>query len=489
MSAKLGASARLRIVRQGALLLSGYAGAQALSFARNAIIGHWLSKGDFGIAAAITLMLQLLETLSDLGADRLIIQSSDGDEPRLLATAHTTLVARGAVMAALLYLAAGPTALFFGIEQARWAFEAAALVPLVKGFMHLDPRRYQRQLHNRAQMLVETAPQVIALAATIPMLLMQPGYSAVLWLAILQAIASLIASHALAERPYVLAVDRGYLHRLLAFGWPIWLSAFPLIAVHQGDRLIIGRLLGIEELAAYTTAFMVTMVPSLVAAKVGQSLLLPLLSSARGDDIAFKRRYVLASEAAALGAALYLVALILVGGDALVLAFGPNYAGLATVVCWLAAMWSLRMLQAVPGMALMALGDTRPFLIAGLLRAGTLPLALVAATCDWGIEGVAMAGVLGELASLAYVAWRVDRDMAGLARALLARSLLLGAATLIALVATSVPGADTSLSARASAVLLVAAVVTMLGLAAFRSLRVLLEGILVTPARQVPATD
>ena len=84
-----------RVARQGALLFSGFALAQAMSFARNAIVAHWLSKGDFGIAAAILLLLQLLETLSDLGADRLIVQARDGEEPRLIATAHATLVLRG----------------------------------------------------------------------------------------------------------------------------------------------------------------------------------------------------------------------------------------------------------------------------------------------------------------------------------------------------------------------------------------------------------
>ena len=60
-----------RIAGQGALLFSGFAAAQALSFVRNVLLGHALSRGDFGIAATIALILQLIETLSDLGSDRL----------------------------------------------------------------------------------------------------------------------------------------------------------------------------------------------------------------------------------------------------------------------------------------------------------------------------------------------------------------------------------------------------------------------------------
>lgn len=455
------------------MLFSGFAAAQILSFARNAMIGHWLSRGDFGIAASITLVLQLLETASDLGADRLIVQAGDGDDPRLIASAHSTLVARGVISAILLYLAAGPVVGFLAIPEARWAFEAAALVPLVKGFQHLDARRFQRRLENGPQMLVEAGPQAIALAATLPMLNLTPGYDAVLWLAILQAASALLLSHTLAERSYALAIDRQHLARLVAFGWPIWLSAFPLIAVYQGDRFIIGRLLGMEELAAFTTAFMVTMVPGLVAAKVGHALLLPMLASAAGDPARLVGRYRLASELVATVAAMYLAGFLIAGGGVVALAFGPQYRGLDLLVAWLATMWSLRMIQAVPGMALMAMGETRPFLVAGLLRAAALPAAYLAARDGFGLTGVAVAGVAGELASLVYIALRADRAVAGLGRALALPMLLLTPAGLLAAAAAMALPAAAGLGveiAAAGAVTIVIALMAVIGLPGMRQL-------------------
>lgn len=469
---------RASVSRQGALLLSGYAAAQALSFARNALIGHWLSKGDFGIAASIALMLQLLETASDLGADRLIVQAADGDDPALAASAHATLVARGVISALLLYLAAGPIVAFFSIAEARWAFEAAALVPLVKGFQHLDPRRFQRRLQNRAQMIVEAGPQAIALAATLPMLTLAPRYDAVLWLALLQAACALVISHLLAERAYALALDRRHLARLVAFGWPIWLSAFPLIAVYQGDRLIIGRLLGMEDLAQFTTAFMVTMVPGLVAAKVGHALLLPLFAGVAGDHARLVGRFRVASETVALAAAIYLAGFLVAGGGVVALAFGPQYAGLDLLVAWLATMWSLRMIQAVPGMALMAAGETQPFLVAGLLRAAALPVAYLAARDGLGLTGVAAAGVAGELASLVYIALRAERAVAGLGRALAVPMLLLTPAGLLAASAAMALPAGAGLGTELAAAGAVSLVIALLAVIGLRELRQLARGLM-----------
>ncbi len=90
-----------RVAGQGALLMSGFAASQILSFGRNAMLGHMLAKGDFGIAAILTLLLQLLDNLTDLGVDRLIVQAPDGARPRFIATNHTALMIRGIVVAVL----------------------------------------------------------------------------------------------------------------------------------------------------------------------------------------------------------------------------------------------------------------------------------------------------------------------------------------------------------------------------------------------------
>ena len=460
-----------RIAGQGALLLSGFALSQALSFLRNAIIAYTLSKGDFGIAATITLALQMLETLSDLGADRLIVQARDGEDPALIAAAHTVLVLRGFLTGAILFVSAGAVARVFGIEHARHAFELAALVPVIKGFVHLDQRRQQRQLRNGASMIVEVVPQLAIVLATWPLLRWWPSFEPVVWLALGQAAVTLIASHAVAERGWRLGFDRRLLARLLAFGWPIWLSAFPLLAVFQADRVIVGSLHGVEALAGYTGAFMVTMVPGLIAAKIGHALMLPVFSEARADRALLLKRFTLASEATAVLAAMYLVVFAVSGGAVLPLAFGPNYTGLADLVTCLALMWTVRMVQTVPGMALMSGGETQPLLVAGIVRTLSLPLALAANALGFGVLGVAATGVLGEIASLVYVVWRAERSCPGQARIFLSRLLLLfvaGAAS--AFVIDYLPGSAGYALAFPAAVV-TAVCVAFAGLAAMAAVR------------------
>ena len=394
-----------RVASQGALLFSGFATAQVCSFLRNAILGHTLAKGDFGIAATLTMVLALIESVTDVGADRLIVQSPGGNDPKFVATAHSVLIGRGILTSLILFMVAGPFCRFLGIEGAQHAFELIAIVPFIKVFSHLGTRVAQRGLNNQPQMLTEVLPQVVALALIFPALKLFPSYAVVAALSLSQAFASLIASHLVSKQPYSVAVDRPVLQQLIAFGWPIWLSAFPLSAVYQGDRLLIGKFYGMEPLAGYSVAFLMTMVPALIAAKVGHALMLPLLSSRAGDERALANRFASLSSVTALAAALYLVVFGIAGGTILPLAFGPQYAGLGALSGWLALMWTVRMLQVVPGMAVMAHGQTQPFLVAGMIRACALAPALFLAVQDYRIETLAMAGVVGEMASFAYITW------------------------------------------------------------------------------------
>ena len=220
-------SLKRKVAGQGVLLFAGFGLAQACSFARNAMLGHLLSKGDFGIAATITLTLQLLETATDIAADRFIIQSDSGNDRQLMGIAHAVQLMRAVVIAALLWLIAPLAAGLFHVPQAAWGFQAASLALLVKGFTHLDSKRLQKQLDNRAAMLLEIVPQAGALLLTWPAVKLWNSYEAIVWLTLLQAGLGVVISHAVARRSWRMAWNKDLARRLLTFSWPIWLSAIP----------------------------------------------------------------------------------------------------------------------------------------------------------------------------------------------------------------------------------------------------------------------
>lgn len=340
---------------------------------------------------------------------------------------------RGFLLSALLLLCGPLFASFFAVPDATIAFQLVALVPFFKGFLHLGCRQAQRAFNTLPMLLIEVVPQALALLLIPLTLMLDESFMAVVWVSLAQALAATIISQLLARTTYEWSFDAQTVKRQIAFGWPILLSALPLVAVYQGDRIIIGRLSGMEALAGYTVAFMATMVPGLVASKVGHALMLPMFSQALHLNRPIDTRFRLMSEATILASALYLVLFLIAGPMLIPLLFGAHYAGLGAVSGWLAVMWAMRMIQAVPGMALMAHGMTKPFAIAGFIRALALPIAGYVAWRGQPIAIIAAIGALFELNSLLYISVCAERLSYGLGRGLVLRALLLPPVALAAL--------------------------------------------------------
>jgi O-antigen/teichoic acid export membrane protein len=390
-----------RIAGQGAMLLAGGVLGQCLAFARNALLAYGLSKGNFGIAVAVLIALQLIESMMELPAERFIVQADEGDDPDVLANSHTILILRGLAASAVLYFASGSIAAFFGIAETAPAFAAMAMVPLVKGYQHLDQRRRQRRLDNSASLAIELIPQAVALVLTLPLLQISGGYEAVVWLAVGQAITQVAISHLVANEPYRLGFERPLLGRMARFGWPVLASAWPHAATYYGERAIIGRWLGMEALAGYSLAFLLTSAAGIITARIGQALVLPLLASAKDDATTFTRRFVGMLELHIIAAAVLATATIAGGNGVMRLFFGKQYWAYGVVLGWLSVLWAIRIAQSMPSLALMAKGNTGAFFWATLLRATAVLPVLWAAMQGARLETLVAIAIAGELASLA----------------------------------------------------------------------------------------
>ena len=129
-----------------------------------------------GIAAILGIAMSLFEMVSNLAVDRLLVQAEDGDDPVFQATAHAFQVLRGIGIALFLFLLAWPFSRLFDVPHVMWAFQCIALVPLIRGFMHLDPKRLQREFGFGADVATERVPQIVLVLAAWPCLVVRRLY-------------------------------------------------------------------------------------------------------------------------------------------------------------------------------------------------------------------------------------------------------------------------------------------------------------------------
>ncbi len=388
-------------LRQGTLLVAcNQFVAESAVLLRNIVLARLLGPEQMGIVIMLAITLRLLEMFSYLAADRLLVQARDGYTFRFLANAHGLEVLRGVISGLILVLLAKPTAILFGYPDTVWAFAALGIVPLVRGFVHLDYRRLQRRLKFGATFKVESLANLAGAAAIWPVLELVEDYSAIVWVSLVQALVFAGVSHRVAHRRYALRFDRIYLKRIFSFGWPMLVNSLLMFGVFQGDKLIVALSVTAQELSRYALALQLGLMPTLVLGRSCLSLMLPIMARQQDHVNDFRKSYRQMILGLAWTAAIFVGGYVFMGNHVIALFFGSEYTLAPIVLLWIGIAMAIRIVRIGPNTAALALGDSKALMHTNLLRLGGLVAAAFAGYMGLGLTFIAAAAAFGELCAL-----------------------------------------------------------------------------------------
>jgi O-antigen/teichoic acid export membrane protein len=404
------------ILKGGSQLVAGQIANQVSSFIRNLVIARLVSPADFGIAATFGMTLSLMEMLSNVAAEMLLVQSPDGNDPGLQQTAQLMRALRGTVNAVILLAIGGPMAHLFGVPNARWAFECLAIFPFAKGLSNLDMYRVQREMRFWPSIIVDTGSSLVVTIAALPLAFWLRSYAVMLWVLVMQSVFSAVASHLVAERSYGWKWNKENAARIMNFGWPLLINGVLLFGIFEGDRLVIGSanrlfhrsVFTLTDLGVYSVAFTIVMAPSILVSNINNSLFLPVLSKVQDDQVAFEREYSFSLQVISFLGVLITVPIVLGGDWAITFLYGNKYSGAGAFIGCLAVAWGVRAFRVAPTVAAIAKGDTRNAMYANVLRSLALIGMVVAAALGGELWWIALSGLVGELLALAATVIRLN---------------------------------------------------------------------------------
>ncbi len=370
------------------------------SFVRLAILARLLGKEDFGIAATFAITTTMLEMASNMSVNVLMVQSKNGNDERFENTAHTLQAIRGVINAIVLFLLASPVSYYFGIPEARWAFQYLALVPLIQGFVHLDINRLEREMNFRPKILTEVAPQIAITVAAWPMAVWLRDYSALLWLLLIKAAFALIASHCLSKRRYRWGWHKFCLREVLSFGWPLLINGILLFVITQGDRIAIGAFYSMSALGTFSVAVGLVAAAGNALVVVSKGVLLPVLSRTQDERDVFVERYRDTVRIMVILASLVGPMFIVFGRPFVIFVYGAKYVDAGILVALLGAAEAFRLVRLAPILTAMAKGDTTCALLSNVFRLVGVGLAFALAYAGSDLAWIAAAATLAECATL-----------------------------------------------------------------------------------------
>ena len=398
------------MLRTALLILSGNTASSMILLVRNLLIARLISVEDYGIAATFAVVLAVMEMASNFGMRQQIIQSSEGDDPHFQAVLQGFQLARGLVMGGVILVMAGPIADFMNVPEVAWAYRLMALAPVFTALQHFDIHRLNRQMVFMPQILSNVVPALVTTLAVWPLVLWLGDFRVMLAVSLLQTGLGTLMSHLMAQRRWRMALDRAVIARTVQFGWPLLLNNVLLFAVFNGERIIIGRELGMVDLAIFSMGITLTLTPTLLIAKTSQTFFLPQLVRIRdrgGDPSALSYLVIQALMVAGLA---FAVATALVGPPVVLVLLGEKYAPLMPFLSWMAVMQVLRMVKAGPSTVALMHGFTGNAMASNIVRVLSLGPAWAVAAQGGDLRWIVWIAIVAELLgfgiALGLMRWR-----------------------------------------------------------------------------------
>jgi O-antigen/teichoic acid export membrane protein len=423
------------LLKSIAVLAGGRTGVASLTFARNILVARLIPVEDYGIASTFVIALAFIELIGDLALDRMVVQDREGGNRRFVGVIQTLMLARGALLAGLLFALAGPIAAVFNHPELTWAYQVFAVAPLLRSLNNLDVVRMQRQMAFGPQIKAELTGAAVSLAALWPLTLWLGDFRVMLVALIGDHLIRCLMTQVLAERRFALAWDGAIVRRAIRFGLPLLFSGMLAFIALQGDRVLVGNRFTAVDLGLFSAAVTLAMTPCLIAARIAQTFFLPLLARVQDDQARFDAQAALTLQTMLCLGAGAAFAFALVGPLLFDIAFGDKMAAGRVYVVPIGIAYAVLLARSgsMQPVAL-ARGFTLNPLLGNLVRLVSLPVAFLLVQRGGGILDIILVGIVAELAALALTASLLRFKVKVLAPARLLPGYLLGLALVGALV-------------------------------------------------------
>lgn len=392
-AAEPGFSLRKIALRGSAMEMGGYAIGQVLRLAGNLVLSRLLFPEAFGLSALVAVFLVGLELLSDVGLEPCVVQNERGDERRFLDTVWTIQVARGALLSLLALALAWPAAQLYGEPQLAALIAVAGLTPLISGFESTSLLSLRRHVRLGRLMALEVVARALSLAGMVAWALVHASVWALVAGGLIDALVRLAGSHWLREgRRDRFGWDPLAARSVLHFSKWIFASSAVFFFARQGDRLLLGRLLGMGVLGVYSIALFLSEAVGTLVTRITHGVLFPIFSRvARESDERLHAVYYATRLRTDLLALPAVGALAVLGSEVVDLLYDDRYQDAGWILQALCLRVALSCVTSPCETCLFALGHTRYAFYANL------------ATTLWIWIGVPLGWLVAGLPGLVWV--------------------------------------------------------------------------------------
>lgn len=402
-----------RLLRGATFETVGFGAAQAIRLVSNMALTRLLLPEAFGLAALVLMVNQGLTMFSDVGLEPALIQNKRGGEETFLNTAWTLQVIQGVFLTVVAVLIAYPMAQFYGNKELTWLIAVGSVGLFARGFTSHAKISLRRKMQVGKLVTLELIVQTVSTVVTIGLAYwLRSVWGLVFGLAI-GAIASAALSYRLpADCRHRLVIDPEAKTAILKIGKWVFLSSIATFLTFEGDRLFMGKAVGITDLGIYSIAVLLSGAVSGVVSKVIRGVVFPALSAVRERGLdELRHSYYRVRKGLDYTVMPALGGLCALGTLVVEVLYDDRYADAGWMLQLLVLRAALSCMLIPCDTCLFVVGQARILVFKGVATALWMVVALPIGFHYYGIEGIVVASALAEIPVLLVLwpAFRAER--------------------------------------------------------------------------------
>ncbi len=378
------------------------------------ILARILVPAQFGLFGIASLVVALLETLSETGINVFLIQG-EGDVEEYVDTAWVVSILRGMFIALTIVLVAPLVALFFNSKESMRLLFLIALVPLLRGFINPAIVTLQKELQFHKEFIVRLSIGVFEATIAIFLAYHLRNVESLIIGMIGGALLEIAISFLIRPRPR-LCFEVTKTKQIIKRGKWITAAGFFNYLFHNGDAIVVGKLLDTSALGLYQMAYKISTIPITEVADVFGKVTFPIFTKIATDRTRLKRAFILTTIS---------ISLLVVPFGVIIFAFPKEVITIVLGKQWLLVAPALQIL-AIFGVVRAISGSSSALFLAvkkqeyvtGLTFISILGLALsiIPLVNRYGILGAGIAALIGSVVALPFIGFSLAKIFKGSAQ-------------------------------------------------------------------------
>lgn len=367
-----------------------------------AVLARLLTPEQFGIFGVATLVLALLEIITETGINVFLIQEKKELE-EYVDTAWVVSIARGILISLVLFIASPLISKFFNSPNSLQILKLIALVPTIRGFINPSLVKFQKELYFSKEFLFRFV--IYTIDAGVAILFAYQTHSPISLVAgmLFAAAIEVILSHVFIKPKPKVSFEKEKIAMVVNRGKWVTMAGFFNYVYENVDDGTVGKILSTTHLGYYQMAYRIFSLPVSEVSDVVNRVVFPVFVKISDDRIRLKKAYLKGLLISSF-LVLPLSVILLTFPDIIVkIVLGANWLPIVPVIRIMAFFGVTRFITKSSFSLFLAVKKQEYVTITTLIGLVSMVITIVPFVRMWGIVGAGLSALLGSIVTLPVV--------------------------------------------------------------------------------------